>query len=111
MVMEKFYETSIDEIPAKHDVFNAFMYQFLHKADHSLIKYTISHFADFIKGMNLLIDMFDNDDSPKLLRSFLQRAKSLLNYEMLISLGKTEKNYPFPALQVVSYGNYIRARF
>jgi DNA mismatch repair protein MutS len=111
MVMEKFYETSIDEIPASHDVFNAFIYQFFHKADHSLVKYTISHFADFIKAMNLLIDMFDNENSPTLLRSYLQRAKSLLNNEMLISLSKTERNQTFPALQVVSYGNYIRGRF
>jgi DNA mismatch repair protein MutS len=111
MVMEKFYETAIDEIPASHDVFNAFIYQFFHKADHSLVKYTISHFADFIKGMNLLIGMFDNDDPPALLRSHLQRARSLLNNEMIISLNKTEKNYTFSALQVVSYGNYIRGRF
>jgi DNA mismatch repair protein MutS len=111
MVMEKFYETSIDEIPASHDVFNAFIYQFFHKADHSLVKYTISHFADFIKGMNLLIGIFDNENSPTLLRSYLQRARSLLNNEMIISLNKTEKNYTFPALQVVSYGNYIRDRF
>ncbi|HEY4874558.1 MAG TPA: DNA mismatch repair protein MutS, partial [Puia sp.] len=111
MVMEKFYETSIDEIPASHDVFNAFIYQFFHKADHSLVKYTISHFQDFVKGMNLLIDMFDNENSPILLRSYLQRARSLLSNELIISLNKTEKNYTFPALQVVSYGNYIRARF
>jgi len=38
MVMEKFYETAIDEIPASHDVFNAFIYQFFHKADHSPIE-------------------------------------------------------------------------
>ncbi|HEX4373747.1 MAG TPA: DNA mismatch repair protein MutS, partial [Puia sp.] len=111
MVMEKFYETAIDEIPASHDVLNAFIYQFFHKADHSLVKYTISHFVDFIKGMNLLIDMFDNENSPALLRSYLQRARNLLNNEMLISLSKTEKNQTFPALQVVNYGNYIRGRF
>jgi len=111
MVMEKFYETSIDEIPASHDVFNALIYQFFHKADHSLVKYTITHFADFIKGMKALIELFDNDHSPSLLRSYLQRAGSLLQNEMLISLGKMEKNQTIPALQVVHYGNYIRDRF
>jgi len=77
MVMEKFYETPIDEIPAGHDVFNSYAYQFLHKADHSLIKYSVGHFTDFIKGMNSLITLFDNDDSPLLLRSYLERAKKI----------------------------------
>jgi DNA mismatch repair protein MutS len=111
MVMEKFYETPIDEIPPSHDVFNSFIYQFLHKADHSLVKYSIGHFADFIKGMNSLIDLFENDGSPSLLRAYLQRAKNLLNNDILHSLNKSQKNQSFPAMQVVNYGNYIRDRF
>src|SRR5580698_581231 len=61
MVMQKFYETPIDEIPKHHDFFNSFIYQFFHKSDHSLVKYSIGHFADFIKGMNSMIKLFDND--------------------------------------------------
>ncbi len=111
MVMQKFYETSIDDIPASHDFFNTFIYQFFHKEDHSLVKYSIGHFADFIKGMNALLDLLHNDESPQLLRFYLQRAKDLLNNEILFSLGKTEKNHKYLPLQVVHYGNYIRNRF
>lgn len=111
MVMERFYESPIDEIPEHHDFFNSFIYQFFHKADHSLIRYSIAHFADFIKGMNFLINLLDNDESPELLRSYLQRAKNLLNNEILFSLNIIDKNKKILPLQVVHYGNYIRNRF
>jgi DNA mismatch repair protein MutS len=111
MVMQKFYETPIDEIPEHHDFFNSFIYQFFHKSDHSLVRYSIGHFADFIKGMNSMIKLFDNDRSPELLRSHLQRAKHLLDNETLRALNKAENNHSYLPLQVVHYGNYIRTRF
>jgi DNA mismatch repair protein MutS len=111
MVMEKFYESPIDEIPEQHDFFNSFLYQYFHKSDHSLIKYSITHFADFIRGMSDLVRKFDNDESPELFRSFLSRAKHLLNNEIIISLQKADKSQKYLPLQVVHFGNFIRNRF
>jgi DNA mismatch repair protein MutS len=111
MVMEKFYETSIDDIPAHHDLFNAFAYQFFHKADFSLVRYSMSHFADFIRGMNATIALLENDRSPDLLRGFLKRAQSLLNNDVIRSLGDTGKSEKLRPLQVAYYGNYVRERF
>jgi DNA mismatch repair protein MutS len=110
MVMERFYESAIDEIPGGTDFFNAFTYKYLHKADYSLVRYSISHFADFIRGMNTLIAFFDNDECPALLQTYLQRAKSLLNHEILQSLTNKEKADQLAAWQVVHYGNHIRNR-
>ncbi len=50
MVMERFYETPLDKIPASHDPVSARMYQLLHAPDYALTRYSIGHFADFITG-------------------------------------------------------------
>ncbi|HLX91123.1 MAG TPA: hypothetical protein VKR32_05540 [Puia sp.] len=111
MVMQKFYETPIDDIPAGHDVVNAFLYRALHKSDHSLVRYSITHFAEFIRGMTGLIETFDADDAPDLLRSLLQRARKLLDNDVLLDLGKIAKDQKLLPIQVVTFGNFIRNRF
>src|SRR5450631_35507 len=63
MVIEKFYETSIDEIPEKR-LMNAISYKLFHGPDFSLIRYSLLHFADFVRGMHKLIEIFDGDDCP-----------------------------------------------
>ena len=90
MVMERFYETAIDNLPEGRDPINAFFYKLFHGPDYAITRYSLTHFADFFRGMRVLIGLYDNDDSPPLLRSYLQRAKSLLNQEIIISMAQND---------------------
>jgi DNA mismatch repair protein MutS len=110
MVIEKFYETSIDEIPEKR-LMNAISYKLFHGPDFSLIRYSLLHFADFVRGMHKLIEIFDGDDCPELLGSFLRRAKTLMNHEVIQTFKKTEPRVKLSILQTVYYGNHARYRF
>ncbi|MFI5153321.1 MAG: DNA mismatch repair protein MutS [Chitinophagales bacterium] len=111
MVMERFYETQMDNIPETRDPVNALMFKILHGTDYSITRYSIGHFAEFIKGMHVLIDKFDHDDCPALLRKYLQRAKSLLAQDIIHSLGRKDQKTLYSIVQVVSYGHFIRNRF
>src|SRR5450759_64427 len=55
MVIQKFYETSVDQIPSNPSAVSAYTYKLFHGPDFSLIKYSTGHGFDFIKGMQLLI--------------------------------------------------------
>ncbi len=72
MVMEKFYETTIDTIPDSGNMMNAYAYRFLHAPDFSLLKYSIGHFADFIRGCRNIIDLFDNEHAPRTFKNLSQ---------------------------------------
>ncbi len=111
MVMERFYETALDEIPADSNVINANVYRIFHNPDYSIIRYSVQHFSDFINGMNIIIDLFDKDDCPELLQSLLDRAKFLLSHEVAQSLNKKKSNLKSLSAQVVYYGYYLRNRF
>lgn len=107
MVITKFYETGIDTIPAKTNSMEAFSYKFFHSADYSLVRYSMTHFVDFLKGMTRLVEMFDNDDSPPTLRRFMQRSKDLMARsiaEELIARPSKE----FSMKETVYYGRQIR---
>jgi DNA mismatch repair protein MutS len=77
MVMERFYETPLDKIPASHDPVSARMYQLLHAPDYSLTRYSISHFADFIRGMLSIIAIRNKQTCPPLLNILVERADKL----------------------------------
>ena len=110
MVMERFYETALDEIPDTNHL-SALTYKIFHGPDFSLLRYSLDHFADFVRGMNQIIAMFDRTDCPAMLHSVLQRAASLLNQEYLHSLNKSDPRKKFSPIQTVYFGYNIRNRF
>ncbi len=111
MVIEKFYDYGIDPLPDSANAFNVVTYRLLHAPDFSLTRYSITHFADIVKGFAKLIDLFDNDDTPRLLRSFVSRAKDLLKPIAITKLVQREGNAKFSPRETVFYGYYLRNHF
>ncbi len=111
MVMERFYETPLDEIPASHDLVSSRTYKLLHAPDFSLTRYSISHFADFIRGMKSIASLAVTEPCPPLLAAMLQRVSRLLDHEMLISLAERKPGKKLSPSEVVKYGHFIRKRF
>lgn len=110
MVMERFYETAIDTLPQSHNLPGAMMYKIFHGPDYSLVRYSVGHFADFIRGMVQLMGLLNKPDSPPLLKALLERARRLLDNDVLQSLAKTTPGVRLNAIQVVHYGYHIRER-
>ena len=110
MVMERFYETAIDAIPQAENLPAALSYKLFHGPDYSMVRYSVGHFADFVRGMNQLVSLLDVPGCP-LLGDLLQRARRLLDQDVLLSLAKTEPGAKLNAIQVIHYGHYVRERF
>ena len=111
MVMEKFYDSQIDSIPSSANLMNAVSYKLFHTADFSLVRYSLTHFADFFRGMDQIIEMFDNESCPLLLRSYLHRAKDLLNKPTVIELAKREPMKTFSWNEIIHFGNFVKDHF
>ena len=111
MVMDKFYDSQIDSIPSSANMMNALSYKLFHTADFSLVRYSLSHFADFFRGMNQIIEMFDKPDCPLLLRSFLHRAKDLMNKPAVIELAKREPMKQFSWNEIIHFGNFLKDHY
>lgn len=109
MVMERFYETAIDDIPHGHNLPAALAYKLFHTADYALVRYSVGHFADFVRGMNKLLALLDGPATPPLLSDQLERARRLLDQDILDQLAKTGPK--LNPIQVVYFGHYIRLAF
>jgi DNA mismatch repair ATPase MutS len=110
MVIERFYESNIDHMPGSN-LLNAVSYKVFHAADFSLVRYSLSHFADFVRGMQQLVELFENEKAPVLIRSFLHRAQDLLNKRELQKLIQTPAGTKFSLTDTIYYGAYVKDHF
>jgi len=111
MVIERFYETALDEIPSNPNIINATSYKLFHGPDFSLLRYSLGHFADFTRGMESLVKILEVDDCPAMLGAYLHRVKFLLNSDVVRSMNQLNRGTPISITQTVYFGHYIRDRF
>lgn len=111
MVIAKFFESNIDVLPSSADYMNSFSYKIFHSADFSLVRYSLTHFADFLRGMKQLCDLFDNDQTPATLGRFLQRARDLVDRPIASELSEREAGKEFSAKDTIHYGRFVRYHY
>src|ERR1700761_8274285 len=111
MVIDRFYETAIDDIPHGQNLPAALGYKVFHSADYAIVRYSVGHFADFVRGMNELVQLLDQPGIPSLLGDLLQRSRRLLDEGILKELAATRSGEKLNPIQVIYFGHYIRNRF
>ena len=111
MVVERFYESNIDQIPAKPSAFSAFSYKMLHSHDFSLVKYSVKHSVDFIKGMQQLTEKFLDEDSPEPLKKQLAEAKKILARSELKPISKIKDAGELKPAAMLELAHFIRYKY
>src|ERR1035437_8589321 len=111
MVVHKFYEHIIDQIPSNPSPTSTYLYKWLHAPDFSLVKYSITHCFDLIKGMDKLVQNFLKDDTPNPLKKVLANIQNAVNKEQLKSILKKEKFEDLTRTELLSLANFIRYHY
>lgn len=111
MMIHKFYETAIDDIPPRPDIISARMYKLLHGPDFSLVKYSIGHVFDFIKGMKQIVSVFLNEDAPLNLRKQLQKAEVLIGKAQFLIVSQKEKAADMTNSEMLALAYFVRNHF
>jgi DNA mismatch repair protein MutS len=111
MVIQKFYEASVDQIPSNPSAATAYAYKLFHGPDFSLVKYSTGHGFDFIKGMRALIDMLFHDDSSEPLKKLLKRAQTIIEKEQFIIISKKEKSDDLSMMEMLHLANFLRYHY
>ena len=110
MVMERFYDSNIDSMPGAN-LFNAINYKLIHAADFSLVKYSIVHFADFFRGMLQLGKLLGDEKAPLLIRSFIDRAQSLMKKRIVQELAARDPLKQYSLVETIYYGRFLKDHF
>lgn len=91
MVIQKFYESNIDEIPHRPSVTSAYYYKLFHGPDYSLVKYSTDYCFDFIKQMHALATYFLTQNPPLVLKVQLEKILVIVSRDEF-SVIKNKKN-------------------
>ncbi|MCU0379926.1 MAG: DNA mismatch repair protein MutS [Chitinophagaceae bacterium] len=111
LVMEKFLDYNLDPLPESADNMNSYLYRLLHSPDFSLARYSLNHFAEFVKGMQSLVKLLDDPQAPARLQTLLSQARMLLQHRQLDELGTRPEKKSFSVRETVYYGRFFHDHF
>lgn len=111
LMIEKFYESQIGNIPSETNVVNSSLYKFFNAPDFSLVRYSVTHFIDFLQGMHTICNLLQQENNPVPLQVMLQRIRMLLDKpvaQQMIHYKQSKKLSPGNTLH---FGYFIRNNY
>ncbi len=111
LMIEKFYSATIDEIPSNPSSLGALSYKLFHGPDFSLVKYSVQHCFDFIKGMQALVQNFLHSESPAPLKKLLEQVKKIIAKEQFEMVEKNKNIASLTLPQQLHFANFIRYNY
>ena len=111
MVIERLYDANIDPIPANASSFTAYSYKLLHSPDFSLVKYSVTHCFDFIKGMKQLISEYLSAECPPPLQQILLEAKKITDNDEFRMVESNKSASALTLSQILQFGQFVLYKF
>lgn len=111
MMMEKFYESQVNEIPQRPNILSTLTYKIFNGPDYSLIKYSATHFISFAIGLEQIVELLTNEKNPQLLQTMLTRISITLNKPALQAALKHDAHKKFNSSETLAFGYFIRNHF
>ena len=111
MMIYKYYESTIDQLPARPTASSANFYKLFHAPDYSLVKYSVGHAFDFIKGLYKIILLFENDDVPENLKRILYKAGVLMKKQQLSIISSKEKTSELSKVEILALAQFIKYHY
>lgn len=111
MVIERFFGTAIDSIPTHVSSWDAFSYKVFHGPDFSLVKYSVIHCFDLLKGMSEIVKLFPVTDCPLPLLRLMESAQKALTHPSLAVISKFPKMADAPVPQQLQLAQFVRFHF
>ncbi len=111
LVMDKFMDYSLDPINENPASLNNILYRWLHSADYSMTKYSMTHFGDFFRGIKKIAALLDDLDLPANIQLYIDRITGLLKEPPLQKLSETERGQKFTPRQNLYFAFHLRGRY
>jgi DNA mismatch repair protein MutS len=111
MVIERLYETAIDTIPDSATPLSVQTYRLFHGPDFSLLRYSVGHFGDFLKGFRQIVHTLRKPETPRLLLMHLDRAAALLSQELILQMDGIDSHKKLSARETILFGHHLLYKF
>jgi DNA mismatch repair protein MutS len=111
LMMDKFLDYALDPISQDSSSFQSVVYKWLHSADYSMVKYSVTHFADFFRGIRNIAALLEGLDLPPAIGIYIDRITQMLKHPPLQQLSETSPGQKLTARENLYFGYYLRGRY
>ena len=111
LMIEKFYESQVENIPSQSNIVNSNLYKIFYTGDYSLVKYSVTHFIDFLQGMSKMYELLNNENNPAALDVMLQRIKIITNKPIAQQMVYYKNSKNISRQTVLHFGFFIRNNY
>ncbi len=111
LMVERFYEAQIDIIPSNISKIGALSYKVFHSFDYSLIKFSVKHCFDFLKGMQQIVTYFLNEATPTLLKLQLLEVERIVKNKELQHIVDITNVASLTLQQTLLLAHFIRYKY
>ncbi|MEP6682805.1 MAG: DNA mismatch repair protein MutS [Parafilimonas sp.] len=111
LMIEKFYESQVENIPSQPNVVTSNLYKVIYTGDFSLVRYSVSHFIDFMQGMFSIQNLLNAEDNPAGLSVMVQRIKMLLAKPVAQQMIEHKKSKKLSLQNTLYFGFFIRHNY
>ncbi|MEO7960828.1 MAG: DNA mismatch repair protein MutS, partial [Ginsengibacter sp.] len=111
LMIHKFYESTVDQIPDRPTVSSAYFYKIFHAPDFSLLKYSTGHAFEVLKGIQQILDNFLMAETPANFRLVLEKIKVRIDKPQVHHV-LSKKNYKDLSMaEMLGFANFVRYHF
>lgn len=108
LMLEKFYGYPFEKIPDSVSPMPALMYKLFDGHDYRLVRFTVGHFIDFLKGINQLQELLGVEDASPILRTIAEDIRKRLKDRMVQQMITTEAITNLSAQKILQFGHHLR---
>ena len=111
IMIDKFLDYNLDPVPEPLNPVNSLGYKVFSSADYSMVQFSISHFADFYRGLSKLVALFGDAEPSPQFAAQLQKIKTCLAEAPLLQLSKLPANSKLSRQQNLFYARNMRTAY
>ncbi len=111
MMVERFFETQLNPIPNRPEFFQAQIYRILNSSDFSVIKFSMQHCFDFIRGLKETAALWKECQLPKPLQKNIDNIISLTEKEELSCIVKFGSAKEMSVIETLRLAYFMKYRF
>ena len=93
LVIDKFFETAFKKTSAHPNTWETLWYRLFHKADFSLIKYSVEHLNTLIKDADQWLIAFEKDKKNPIIEQWYTAIEKIVSTDELLQVRKKEDTF------------------
>jgi DNA mismatch repair protein MutS len=111
-VLQKFYGYPFDKIPNSFSPVPSYLYMIFDSPDYRLVKYSVDHFIDFLKGINEMTSLLSSSvPCSPIVESILDEIKKRLKADAIQQILAVDKSKPLPPAKMLRLGHFLRYQY